>query len=155
MWVLMSCYSQQNFKQNGSVRTPSQLMLFHLSIKLNNIRRREVLFENQPREAIRQKSLKILSFWLKFKRNPWVWRSALALNALMGHELNRYILRVIQTKAILCFKLMSEKVGSDIQRRWNSMMNFLIDYESIEDDVILNWESFYVGSDSFRHWFQK
>ena len=45
-------------------------------------------------------------------------------------------LRVVQTKSILFLKSMSERVGSDIQRLWNWMMNFLIDSTSIEDDVI-------------------
>ena len=31
---------------------------------------------------------------------------------------------------------MSERDGPDVERRWNWMMNFLIDYKSIEDDVI-------------------
>ena len=31
---------------------------------------------------------------------------------------------------------MSERDGPDIERRWNWMMSFLIDYKSIEDDVI-------------------
>ena len=44
--------------------------------------------------------------------------------------------RVVQTKALLFLKSMSERVGSDIRRLRNRMMNFLIDSKSIEDDVI-------------------
>ena len=39
----------------------------------------------------------------------------------------RINLRVAQTKAILFLKSMSERVGYDIQRRGNGMMNFYID----------------------------
>ena len=61
--------------------------------------------------------------------------------------------RVVQTQAILFLKSMSEKVGSDIERRW-----FLND-ESL-DRLRIDWgwrhsnsKSFYIGCDSFRHWF--
>ena len=38
--------------------------------------------------------------------------------------LDHYELRVVQTQAILFLKLLSERVGSDIQRRRNRMTNF-------------------------------
>ena len=47
-----------------------------------------------------------------------------------------HYLRVVQTKHILFLKSMSEKVGSDIKRLWNKMMNFWIVSKSIEDNVI-------------------
>jgi len=47
-----------------------------------------------------------------------------------------HYLRVVQTKHILFLKSMSEKVGSDIKRLWNRVMNFWIDSKSIEDNVI-------------------
>ena len=45
---------------------------------------------------------------------------------------------------------MSEKVGSDIERLWDWISR---SGPRIEDCVIS--ESFYVGSDLFRHWFQR
>ena len=59
------------------------------------------------------------------------------------------ILREVQTKAILFLKSMSESVGSDI---------LYVTYNDSEIDRrlrFLNSESFYVGSDSIRHLFQK
>ena len=55
--------------------------------------------------------------------------------------------RIVRTQAILFLKSMSERVGSDIQRLWIWMMNFMIDSKSIHDS---NSESF-----SFRQWFLK
>ena len=56
------------------------------------------------------------------------------------------------TQAILLLRSMSEKLGSDLRRLWNWIMNFKIDSKSIKDS---NPESLYVVSDPFRHWFQK
>ena len=66
-----------------------------------------------------------------------------------------YFLRVVQTQANLIPKFMSERVGSDKHRLWNSIFTFQIDLESINDDLQSNLGPFNVGSDSFRHWFRK
>ena len=42
-------------------------------------------------------------------------------------------LRVVHNQAILFLKSLSERVGFDIQRPWNWMMNFQIDSKSIEN----------------------
>ena len=66
------------------------------------------------------------------------------------------ILRVVQTKAILLLKSMSERGGSDIERLWN-----WISRSTQNDAISLSWSwnsilgSFYVGSAKFQHWFLK
>ena len=60
---------------------------------------------------------------------------------------NKVGLRVVQTEAILFLKSMSDRVGS-VQRLWHRMK---IDWRWRHWNSV----SFYVGSDSFRHWFQK
>ena len=55
------------------------------------------------------------------------------------------------SSAILCLKLISEKVGSDMERLWIWMTSSSIDFESRNSIS----ESFYIGSVSFRYWFQK
>ena len=82
--------------------------------------------------------------FVKIPRDPWTDRKTV----LPGET----ILMVVQIQAILFLKSMSERFGSDIQRLWNWILNFLI------DKIDWKWrhsksESFYVGSDSFRHWF--
>ena len=74
------------------------------------------------------------------KSEQWVIRPSgqnevfCSLFALFGLLVK--FLRVVQTESILFLKSMSERVGSDIERLSNSMMNFLIDYKSIADDSI-------------------
>ena len=61
-------------------------------------------------------------------------------------------LRVVQTQAILFLKSMSERGGYDIKRLWIWFFNrFWVDLK-IHHSIS---ESFYVGQDRFRHWFQK
>ena len=61
------------------------------------------------------------------------------------------LFRVVQTKAILFLKSMSERVGSDIERLWIWIFSrFLVDLE-INHSIS---ESLYVGSASFRQWFR-
>ena len=83
--------------------------------------------------------------WQKIKYIICFVVRILKIRALFG-------LRVVQIESILFLKSKSERDGSNIQRLWNWMMNFQIDQTSIADS---NSESFYAGSDSFRHWFQK
>ena len=81
-------------------------------------------------------------------------------------NLQRKLLRVVQTQAILFSKSMPDRVGSDIERLWILKYNLYcisytvtmlcithisLDSKSIES----NSESFYVGSDFRRHWFQQ
>ena len=50
---------------------------------------------------------------------------------------------------------MSKRIGSDIERLWIWITLILIDFESIEMWITIQYPlSFYVGSDSFRYWFQ-
>ena len=61
-----------------------------------------------------------------------------------------YLLRVVQIEIILFLRSMSERDRSEIQRLWN-----WIKIDSIAIEYHSNPESFYVGSASFRNWFQK
>ena len=56
-------------------------------------------------------------------------------------------------KSILFLKSMSESGGSDIERLWIWMASSSLDSESIYKFTIIS--SLYVGSTTFRHWFQK
>jgi len=62
-------------------------------------------------------------------------------------------LRIVQ--AILFLKQMSERVGSNIERLW-ILITDSINFETIQTWVnTQNPESFYIGSEPFRHCFQK
>ena len=74
-----------------------------------------------------------------------------------GKILQNFDTKILKSKGssaqvILFLKWMSERGGSDISRLWNWIFNrFSVDLEIRHSFS----ESFYVGSDVFRHWFQK
>ena len=84
-----------------------------------------------------------------------LWHNCLATEDLdqKKSQILHYILRLIKnSKAILFLKSISERGGSDILQLWIWASNvFLVDLE-IRNSIS---ESLYVGSASFRHWFQK
>ena len=86
---------------------------------------------------------------LKITEN-WLQKRCNCLDA------ERITLRVVPTQTILFLQSMLERVGSDIERLWtlndNSYLNRL---KSFWIWCHLNSDSFYVGSDSYRHWIQK
>ena len=73
---------------------------------------------------------------------------------MTSHSLNNFTLRVVPSHYIF-LQSMSEKIGFDIERLWNSMTSCSIDFQAIEICVIIkDPESFYVGADRLQHWFQ-
>ena len=89
--------------------------------------------------------------WSRVKTSRWLTFSDLKF--CDGSKFFRIkFLRVVQTKGILFLKSMSDKVGSTIKRLWIGIFNrFWVDLE-IHYPIL---ELLYVGSDFFRHWFQK
>ena len=74
--------------------------------------------------------------WIETWRIIWMpshhlWRShwntiVITLNCIYVLTYKNQVLRVVQTQTISFFKLMSEKVGSEIERLWISMTSYQI-----------------------------
>ena len=134
-------------------------LIFSLPVSYQRIPKTVIIWENWLKSDLDtrkwqlnlQKSLIDMKGCNIWSRRFYTLEAPLIKTMLVSHT-KWFWLRIVQTQAILFFKSMSERVGSDTERLciWGSHLESILSRSRNS-----NSESFDVGSVSFRHWFWK